>query len=101
MFSQHFAYELTVSGNQVTRKTMETMATNFAMRSSWQKVILRDRRRAFISDGKTAAIRIRILTTMTNTTIFDNVMSDIRRTPHAAIEMMKTVSAKVVGNQSN
>jgi len=80
---------------------METMATNFAMRSSWQKVFLRDRRWAFISDGKTAAIRIRILTTMTNTTIFDNVMSDIRSTPHAAIEMMKTVSAKVVGNQSN
>lgn len=67
---------------------MDTRATNFAMRSSWQKVTLLARRLALISDGKTAAIRILILTTMINTTIFDNVMSDIRSTPHAAIAKM-------------
>ena len=67
---------------------MDTRATNFAMRSSWQKVTLLARRLALISDGKTAAIRILILTTMINTTIFDSVMSDIRSTPHAAIAKM-------------
>lgn len=88
-----------VTGNQVTRKTTDTKATNFAIRSSCLKAH-RNARLAFISHGNNFDMRRLILMTTINTKMLQNVMTDVKRTPNVASPSKKCNPARSAGNKS-